>query len=314
MATEELASSSRLTPFRIAVIYLLVGGAWVLLSDRFVAVLPLDPGLAAQVQTAKGWLFVGASALLVYGLAARGRSQIRRTNRRLNRAVQQSSVLHRVLRHNLRNACNVIELRAEELSALARDGEESRRTIERQVDSLLELGKKSGHLRRIALGHRERRAIDLCEVVEREVAYLETDNPDVDVDVDLPPAAPVSAYPELEIAVRELLENAVKHAHADGPSIRIGVRQTGGAVTMDVADDGPGLPEMERDVLERGLEKPLSHSQGLGLWIVRVIVGESGGELRVVDNEPEGTIVRIRLQAAEPPRPEVVQGPYWQTV
>lgn len=312
MATGEPAGRWRLTPARIGLIYLVGGGLWIVLSDATVAALPLDPGLASRIQTVKGWLFVGVSAVLIYGLVSTRRTQLEATNRELERTVQQSTVLHRVLRHNLRNACNAIALGASELADRAEEAGEPKAVIERQVDGLVELAEKSKHMRRVSLDGRERGEVDLVSVVEREVERARGEHPDVTVTLETPGAARVRAYPEVEFAVRELLENAVEHGARPVPgdrgepdepapvdlTIDVDVARTGDAVTVTVADDGPGLPAMEREVLERGLEQPLHHSQGLGLWIVRVIVAESGGDLRIDDNEPSGTVVSFDLEAA----------------
>ena len=59
-------------------------------------------------------------------------------------------------------------------------------------------------------------------------------------------------------------------------------------------DDGPGLPEMEADVLATGEETPLNHGQGLGLWMVRMIVTQAGGDVSV-DSAADGTTVCLRL-------------------
>ncbi len=290
--------SRGLTPFRITLIYVLVGGAWILFTDQLVAALPVSSAVQTQLQTAKGWLYVGTTGLLIYGLVAHSRRQLEATNDRLERTLQQSSVLHRVLRHNLRNVCNVIALRTEQLQDLARDGTEHAVAIQRRTDELLELGDKSRHLRDVVHdGQPGLLTIDLVSVVQATTGAFEDERDGVTVETDLPAAAEVVAYPKLEIALEELLENAVEHADRDEVTIQVAIRQEGTRVALDVADDGPGLPEMERDVLERGMEKPLSHSQGLGLWLVRVIVTESGGDLNIVDNEPRGTVVTIRLDA-----------------
>lgn len=67
---------------------------------------------------------------------------------------------------------------------------------------------------------------------------------------------------------------------------------------LTVSDDGPGLPEMERAVLEEGKEGPLTHSQGLGLWVVWTVVNQSGGELEISTTEGGGTSVQITLDRA----------------
>lgn len=78
----------------------------------------------------------------------------------------------------------------------------------------------------------------------------------------------------------------------DGPEPR---------VEVGVADDGPGIPDHERAVLEDGRETPLEHGSGLGLWIV---VWKSGGAVEFEPNDPEGTVVTSRFDAA--PRGTVV--------
>lgn len=315
MASEEAPAAEGLTPLRIAGIYLVVGGVWIVASDWFVASLPLDQTLTTSIQTVKGWVFVGASSVLIYVLVARSRRQLRAVNVQLRRALEQSSVLHRVLRHNLRNACNVIELKARELARSTDAETTADRAIERRVEALLELSEKSRHLRQIALGEQERQPVDLVGVIEAEAAAVSERYPGATVDVEAPETARATAYPEIEFAVRELLENAVEHyespdgegAQVDtgpadpddsgGPTIRVRVRETDEGVVVDVADDGPGLPEMERAVIERGMEHPLSHSEGLGLWIVRAIVSESGGELRLADADG-GTTISLELPRA----------------
>jgi signal transduction histidine kinase len=324
MGRDEAPTGTRLTPASIALIYLVVGGAWILVSDQLVAALPVERSLVTQLQTVKGWLFVGASALLIYGLVERGRRQLEGANDNLTRALQQASVLHRLLRHNLRNACTVIQLEAEKLAGgSAADGEgqdEQRRparAIERQVETLLELAEKSRHLRQIALGEQEPITLDLVDVVEAEVERFRATEAAASIELDAPDEAWVRAYPEIEVVVRELLENTVEHypdrpamtmsadggtdsdeAASDGVAVAVGIDRHGDTVTMTVADDGPGLPPMERDVLEEGMERPLRHSQGLGLWVVQAIVGDSGGDLTVEDREPAGTIVSVTLEAA----------------
>lgn len=69
--------------------------------------------------------------------------------------------------------------------------------------------------------------------------------------------------------------------------------------SVSVADDGPGLPDVERVVLEEGVEDALAHSTGIGLWMVRFIVTDSGGSIAVAEEPVDGTVVRLRLPAAE---------------
>ncbi len=53
-------------PLRLAALYAIFGGLWILLSDRILDFLVHDQELLTQIQTYKGWGFVAASALLIY--------------------------------------------------------------------------------------------------------------------------------------------------------------------------------------------------------------------------------------------------------
>ncbi len=51
---------------RVTVLYVLFGGAWILLSDSILAMLVSDPGRVTELQAYKDWAFVAASAILLY--------------------------------------------------------------------------------------------------------------------------------------------------------------------------------------------------------------------------------------------------------
>ncbi|MEW5870028.1 MAG: PAS domain S-box protein [Chloroflexota bacterium] len=56
---------------RIALLYLLLGGLWILLSDYLLAALVSDLAVLTAIQTYKGWMFVLVSALVIYLLLHR---------------------------------------------------------------------------------------------------------------------------------------------------------------------------------------------------------------------------------------------------
>src|SRR5215208_6813168 len=58
--------------WRITAAYLVVGGLWILLSDRALDALIGDPEVATRYQTAKGWFYIVVSAGLLYALVLRG--------------------------------------------------------------------------------------------------------------------------------------------------------------------------------------------------------------------------------------------------
>jgi signal transduction histidine kinase len=94
----------------------------------------------------------------------------------------------------------------------------------------------------------------------------------------------------------ELVENALEHTTADAPRVELSVREVSdGTVELSVADDGPGIPEREREILAAGTETQLEHGQGIGLWFVNWAVTQLGGEIQFRENDPEGSLVTVRL-------------------
>jgi signal transduction histidine kinase len=105
-------------------------------------------------------------------------------------------------------------------------------------------------------------------------------------------------------AMVNLLENAVKYAKPEGDGegrITVGLRQDGGRVLIEVADNGPGIPEEDRKrVLERFVRLEKSRSEpgsGLGLSLVDAVTRLMGGTFRIEDNQP-GVRAVIDLPAA----------------
>ncbi|WP_455929218.1 sensor histidine kinase [Pseudomonas fluorescens] len=91
-----------------------------------------------------------------------------------------------------------------------------------------------------------------------------------------------------------LLDNACKWADAD---VRLTVSETPGSFLLAVEDDGPGIPQPQREqVLSRGarLDEQID-GHGLGLGIVRDIVEVWGGTLQLQDSELGGLKVLIEL-------------------
>ena len=101
--------------------------------------------------------------------------------------------------------------------------------------------------------------------------------------------------------VRQALLNLVLNAStASGDGGRVAVKMrlegSGETLVLSVSDTGPGLPENARRILmahEAVATAP--GGGGLGLWMVRQMIDESGGRLAVVTSDKTGTCIEIHL-------------------
>jgi signal transduction histidine kinase len=100
----------------------------------------------------------------------------------------------------------------------------------------------------------------------------------------------------LRRALDNLVDNAVSAAGAEGEII-VGVRATGHAVIVTVADDGSGLPTDDHArIFEPGVRlDSSSQGSGLGLAIVRAVAEAHGGSAAVVSAPGEGAVFSIAL-------------------
>lgn len=285
-------------PSGVAATYFLFGVSWIIVSDTLVLLLVENERTATFVQTVKGWAFVGGSTVLIFALVWYATNAIQRSNDQLDRALQQTSIFHRLLRHNLRNNCNVIHGHAAMLETAVADDEAGRlRIIQEQAITLTELSEKTQFLRDIVLeGPAGGRRVDLAAQLRSVIQSIQRRHRAAEVDVDIQSSLRYETDERLKRGIAELLENGIVHNDRAEPTVRVSARaDSDGGAEVVIRDDGPGLPEIERDVLERGLETPMFHSEGIGLWIARTVVDLVGGEISIDDNEPPGTVVRIQL-------------------
>jgi two-component system OmpR family sensor kinase len=198
-------------------VYVVLGGAWILFSDRLLDLLVADQSLYVALQTAKGWLFVLASGVLVFALVRSRERRLATANERTERALRQAGVLHRVLRHNLRNVCNVIQGNTE-LLAEADGGSrlevECTEAVREETERLVELSEKTQVLQDVLQAPTTETDHDVAELLSERIERLRQEHPGVTVDADLPSTAAVGADERLPEALEEVLANAVEHHDA----------------------------------------------------------------------------------------------------
>ncbi|WP_415379441.1 ATP-binding protein [Halosimplex sp. TS25] len=209
---------------------------------------------------------------------------------------QRLAVLNRVLRHNVRNELDVVLAHADRV-----DDDGLRAGIRDSATDLVALSKRAREAEDVmtaATGAPE--SVDLAEAARTVVERYRTADRDGDVSLTCPDELVVTSHRRvLEEVLSELVDNALTHA-GDSPRVEIGVRSGPETVAeLTVADDGPGIPERERRVVDDGTETQFEHGRGLGLWFVNWAVTQLGGDLEFAENDPRGSVVTVRLYGVE---------------
>jgi PAS domain S-box-containing protein len=213
----------------------------------------------------------------------------------LKRRERHLGVLHRFLRHNLRNKMTVINgtasLLGDELADT--DLDEHVTQIEGAADELLELSETANELSRTVIdAETDPGPVDLGDVLHRVVSSY----PDATIDVPDTEQTVVADW-RLDNVFEQLVENALEHT---GPetTVEITVDSRPEFVAVSVIDDGPGVPETElTGIVNEEQQTQLTHGSGFGLWLVRSVLDEYGGNLAYEPAPGGGSVFTVELPA-----------------
>ncbi|HEV7509179.1 MAG TPA: HAMP domain-containing sensor histidine kinase [Thermoanaerobaculia bacterium] len=222
--------------------------------------------------------------------------------RRISEMLRARDQLLLDVSHELRSPLTRIKVAL----ALLPEGDKQRRIeadvaeMEAMIAELLELERLRG-----GQGLRRER-LDLVALL-RQVAEGFEDRP--------PGVRFVAAAPEIwaevdgekiRVVLRNLLENAFKYSLADSRPVEVVVKTDGEAVTLVVADDGPGLPADDlHNLFEPFFRVDRSRSKksggyGLGLSICKRIVEAHGGRIEAANRSGRGAEFTVTLPVPPP--------------
>lgn len=235
---------------------------------------------------------------------------LQREHNRAQAASNRLSVLNRVLRHDIRNIVTVIQGNATLLLNEEKNPERAAEIIHSKASELEEVSDLARELKQLMEREStEIKSVDIEPIVREKVARVRDQNPHVNFETDIPMSIKTTVSPLIGRAIEELLENAVEHNDTDNPQVAVtvstptsGLQADGGGpetVVITIRDNGPGIPYDQLEVLERGREIDLEHTNGLGLWLVRWVVDISGGEISFKTGGRRGTTIDMELPTVE---------------
>ncbi|EMA19733.1 signal-transducing histidine kinase [Haloarcula amylolytica JCM 13557] len=220
----------------------------------------------------------------------------------LKRQRDNLDLLNQIVRHDLTNHLQTISGRAELLrDQCSGDALEHVDGIRESSQAAAELLETAGDLATVMRQTDwETEPVALGPVLSSVTEDITATYSDAQVTVpDEYSSIRIQADELLSSVFRNVLTNAVQHNDSATPSVVVDVIDDGDVVHVTVADDGPGIPdEQKQAVFERGEKRPDSDGTGVGLYLVRTLVDAYGGDVWVEDNEPTGTVVGVTLLTA----------------
>jgi len=209
---------------------------------------------------------------------------------RVNRLLEERTQMIGAIAHDLRTPLTRMAFRLEGLppplgEKVEADIQEMKAMISTALDYLRD---------RSVGGARER--LDLRLLLERIVDDLA----DLGHDVTLAPG-PAVTLEGAPLALRRMLMNLVENALKYGQRARIALGTSQATATIEIDDDGPGIPEnRQQQVFDPFYRLEASRNRdtggiGLGLSTVRAIVLDHGGEITLGNRSGGGLRVTVRL-------------------
>jgi signal transduction histidine kinase len=263
------------------------------------------------------WLWVLGASIL--GVVAASLLAIRAVSREVRLARLKSDFASN-LSHELRTPLTSLRMFVDTLrEGRVRDPQEAKECLDviaQETERLSSLVERILQFAAFAKGRApiELKSADAGEVARRAVQLFRkrAEAAGASLEARIEPALPESILDRDAVVqvVLNLLDNAVKHSGEKSPRVRVTVRPEppggGRGVAILVEDDGPGVPERERELVfeefYRGDDTLSRRTQGagLGLALSKRIVLAHGGVLDVVRSEDlGGACFRVRLPDAD---------------
>lgn len=260
----------------------------------------------AQVGSIRWGVSVGGcSGFLIGFLIARGierRVAIERAAVRTEEAEERREILeflNALLRHEVLNKVQVIKGQTNILESELDDGaskQQHTKIIKRHSDDMAGIIRDVQFLLETSDEDATLEPLDLRPILETELQNTDDRHEMVETELNAPPEIPVMANDLIRRAFSNLLENAVKHNDSAPKRVSISVTLGAETVTVEIADNGPGIPEDDIEGLFDPVVKQKA-THGLGLTIVARLIDRYGGDIELAETGSDGTVFAMTLSS-----------------
>ena len=223
---------------------------------------------------------------------------------RLATLTEELELLNRVVRHDIRNDMNIVMGWAQLLEENVNDdGQDALRKIMASGEHIIELTDIARDFVASLTGDGEieTKPVSIRSTIQTEMDLRREAYPGATFidEGDIPEVA-VVANDMLSSVFRNLLNNAVQHNDTESPVVTVSGEMRGDKVVISVADNGPGIPDDQKESIFGKGEKGLGSSgTGIGLYLVQSLLEQYDGSIWIEDNDPTGAVFKAQLQKFE---------------
>lgn len=225
---------------------------------------------------------------------------------RAEKALTWQEVLRRIA-HEIKNPLTPIKLSTERMVKKweGRDDDfdhvfnRSTKTIIKEVEDLKRL---VDEFSRFGMMPEINKTLTHMPTIIDEVVNLYKGYKGVEINVSIPEENPLVELDgeQFKRVMKNIFDNAIDAISHEG---RIDVKLQFGVpsnrVYIDIADNGPGIRDEDKEKLFLPYFSTKKHGTGLGLAIADRIIAEHRGNIRIRDNEPKGTVFTIAIPIKE---------------
>lgn len=235
---------------------------------------------------------------------------VARDVRERKRREQKLQVMTRLLRHNIRNKLGLVMGKADLLGKRATADDERQlsdeellemtQNISETAEEMVRLSEKVRTIQeRIRSQPEGEEHAEIARLARAVIQQFRANYSEAIISIDAPDELWATVSESYEVALSELIENGILHHDADSPPrVHVDIYEENGTIITAVSDNCPPIPEAEKEVIRNEEETALSHSAGVGLWLVYWVVKAANGEMTFGECE-EGNEVTLRFDAVE---------------
>jgi PAS domain S-box-containing protein len=216
---------------------------------------------------------------------------------------KRMGMVQRVMRHNIRNDLTKVrgwaQIMSEEPDADTRLDHLSQ--IEDTLDEWEKITQDMERLRDIETStEKDGRVIKAHSAIRSAISRCRNEYPSVEITQTSINSENVWISGIVEEAVRKLIMTMIDQPSGEESQLNLSLSKPNeGWVAIEVVDTGNRMNQQEGEILSTGEETALVHAQGTGIWVIRTLIKEAGGNISVQVTDTE-TKVAFRVPTKRP--------------